>query len=93
VEDREDRVNLAKAEELLSDLYADLQTAPVEMLPLIDAFAPRLEEAIERFKAGLIAGRELEAHARQIQLSYMRDLTRLLASDAADSLALDPGMA
>ena len=72
---------LEKAVELLSELYADLQTAPVEMLPLIDGFAPRLEESIDRFRERRISARELAANALQIRLSYLRDLTRLLASE------------
>jgi hypothetical protein len=73
---------LAKARELLSELYADLQTAPLELLPLIDGFGPRLEESIERFRKQGISERELAAHTLQIRLSYLRDLTRFLAAES-----------
>lgn len=72
---------LTRAEELLSDLYGDLQTAPLELLTFIDSFAPRLEETIERYREKKITDRELEAHVHQIRLSYLRDLTRLLATE------------
>lgn len=72
---------LKRAAELLSELYADLQTAPVEMLPLIDGFAPRMEESIDRFREHRISARELAANTLQIRLSYLRDLTRLLATE------------
>ena len=58
-----------------------MKTVPLELLPLIDGFAPRLEESIERFKERRISGRELEAHAVQIRLAYLRDLSRLLATE------------
>ena len=77
----EDRDILGMAHELLSELYADLQTAPVELLPLIYGFGPRLEESIERFKERRISERELAAHTLQIRLSYLRDLSRLQATD------------
>lgn len=80
MEAEEDRNILLKAKELLSELYADLQTAPLELLPLIDGFGPRLEEAIERFRERRISERELAAHTLQIRLSYLQDLTRLLAA-------------
>ena len=80
VEAGDDRAILAKAEELLAELYDDLQTAPIELLPMIDGFAPRLAESIERFKEKQISPRELEAHAVQIRLSYLRDLTRILST-------------
>jgi hypothetical protein len=73
---------LLKARELLSELYADLQTAPLELLPLIDGFGPRLEESIERFGDRRISGRELAAHTLQIRLSYLRDLSRFLAAES-----------
>ena len=78
----EDRDILARARDLLKDLNADLQTAPEDLLPLIYGFAPRLEESIERFQEREISARELDAHTQQIRLSYLRDLTRLLATES-----------
>lgn len=77
-----ERTILAKAKELLSELYADLQTAPLELLPHIDGFGPRLEESIELFRERRISERELAAHTLQIRLSYLRDLTRFLATES-----------
>jgi hypothetical protein len=74
---------LAKAEALLSELYGDLQTAPVELLPLIDGFGPRLEETLERYREHRISERELAVYTEQIRFSYLRDLTRLLATESS----------
>jgi hypothetical protein len=81
VESDQERSVLAKAEELLSDLYGDLQTVPLDLLSLIQSYVPRMEESIERFKGRQISQRELEAHTLQIRISYVRDLTRLLATE------------
>ena len=78
----EDQDILAKARDLLKDLNEDLQTAPEDLLPEIYGFTPRLEEAIVRFEERRISARELDAHTQQIRLSYLRDLTRLLASES-----------
>ena len=70
--------SLERAEEFLSQLEGDRESAPLEVLPLIEAYQPRLEDSIRRFREGRISARELEAHAFQIRLTYARDLKRLL---------------
>ena len=85
METSEDRPSLAKAEQLLSDLYGDLQTVPLDLLSLVDSYVPRLEESIGRFKDRRISARELEAHSLQIRLSYLRDLSRLLATETYET--------
>ena len=81
----DERLSLERAEGFMSDLEADRQTAPLEFVLLIETYAPRLEESIQRFKERRISGRELEAHAFQIRLSYARDLERLLATEPTPS--------
>ena len=74
----DERGSLARAEEFLSELREDLKSAPAEFLALIESYAPRLEEAILRFKERRSSSRELDAGVFQIRISYARDLGRLL---------------
>jgi len=83
MESFEEQESLEKAEEFLSELQGDQRTAPAEFLPVIETYAPRLEDSIRRFRERRISGRELDAHAIQIRLSYARDLSRLLAQEPA----------
>jgi hypothetical protein len=75
--------SLERAEEFLSELEEDRRTAPPEYVPLVESYLPRLGDSIDRFKRRAIGGRELEAHVRQIRLSYARDLRRLLPGEAS----------
>jgi hypothetical protein len=76
--DADDEASLNGAVVFLSELEEDRRTAPPEFLSLFEAYLPRLEESIRRFREGALPARELDAHVFQIRLSYARDLQKLL---------------
>jgi len=48
---------------------------------VIESYAPRLQESLRLFRERRISAVELEAHAFQIRISYVRDLERLLVPE------------
>ncbi len=77
-DDADELASLERAELFLAELREDRRTAPPEFTALFEAYLPRLEEAILRFREGALQGRVLDAHAFQIRISYARDLQKLL---------------
>ena len=75
-----DASSLDRAREFLSDLMSDRDTSPLEIVPVIEAYAFRLGESLRRHQDREISDRELDAHAIQIRLSYTQDLMKLLAA-------------
>ena len=70
---------LERAWEFLLELMADGRSSPPEVEPVVEGYVSRLESSLRQFLSGRITGRELEAHAIQIRLSYAQDLSKLLA--------------
>ena len=81
------RNGLPRALGLLAELEEDRRTAPLECRLVTEFYVSRLLEVILQFREHRIAGRELEAHAVQIRLSYTRDLQKLLPFEPVE---LDP---
>lgn len=82
--------SLWRAEEFLAELAEDRRTAPPEFQPLLEDYLPRLEDSIARFKESRISGRELDAYAHQIRMSYARDLQKLMPAAPPAPLQYEP---
>jgi len=67
-----------RAEGFLADLAEDRDTAPAEIVPLIDQYIARLREVITRAWDRSVTRREIDAHVLQVRLSYSQDLDRIL---------------
>ena len=70
--------SIDRAEGFLADLAEDRDSAPSEIVPLIDQYIARLREVIAQSWTRVVSRREIDAHVLQVRLSYSQDLDRIL---------------
>jgi hypothetical protein len=78
VDDQSFKESVDRGEDFLADLAGDRDSAPPEIVPVIDHYITRVREVIGLAWDEKLSRRELDASLLQVRLCYAQDLDRIL---------------